>query len=171
MSNLTKLNTKLNSLVIFRSLLEDKVLKLLQKILSQEQINIYEQISDYAEFASALFKENINLTEYIWDCVLSYENLYVQKYARKEPLEPMLEESLRNELEILEEVSRLTAADVIAGIGYEGFLPEWETSEKNFYHSYRELLKNISTIGYGIYYKHHVFSINDGRIIPVKNPI
>jgi len=170
LNSLEKLKLELESLVIFRPLLEDKGIKLLMNLLDQGDKSISGKISAYAAFASTLFEKSHNLADYIWDCVLSCENIYVRKYARGEKPGPVMEECLKYELEVLRQVAALPAREIKKEINYDGYLPEWESADRDFYSDYLGVLKNISRIGYGIYYKYHVFTIREGQLIPVKNP-
>lgn len=169
--DLQNLNLKLSSLVIFRGLHDDGVLKRLPPLLSSgDGIGLLDGIKSYADFVSRLFRENENFTDYLWDRLSSDENIYVLKTARKEPVGPALENCLINELLILEELSRLDAKEVKAALGYDGWLPSWETGELDFTAAYRERLRNISTRGYGIYSKSLMFCISGGGVAPVKSP-
>jgi hypothetical protein len=55
-------------------------------------------------------------------------------------------------------------------IGYGKFLPNWETSVYNFKDEYLLRVKNISSYGYGMFAKYHMFIIEDGEIVPIKYP-
>ena len=170
MDRLESLHAKLQSLVIFRGLLDDPVLHLLPAMLSQGGKNTAAKISDYADFASLLFLENDNLTDYIWDRVLTNENVYVLKCARKEQPGPILEECLCSELKILEEISQLTGQEIKMGIGFEGYLAEWANGHIDFARDYKYMIDHISTLGYGVFLKHRMFFVSDHQITPVKSP-
>ncbi len=170
MNNYESLNLKLHSLVIFRHLLCDSVLKLLPAVLcSKEKTNI-ERLTTYTAFVSELFKHGENLTEYVWSRVLEDENIYVTKRAGNEHINDSLELCLKNELGILEEVSRLSAEDIVKAIDYEGYLAIWQTGKINFYEQYIDRMKNINLNGYGIYSKYHMFTVKGSIITPVKAP-
>jgi predicted AAA+ superfamily ATPase len=170
MINLQDLNIKLHSLVIFRNLLKDKVIIHLQELLSCDTENTIEQVSRYSAFASALLEERENLTDYILSKVLEDENVYVLRSAEGLKVDGAIEESLRYELKVLEQVSRLTAKDLRRAINYHGFLASWNTSSLDFTAIYIDRIKDISLYGYGILAKYHVFMIKDLSITPVKYP-
>jgi predicted AAA+ superfamily ATPase len=67
-------------------------------------------------------------------------------------------------------VSRLKSRDIKNTIDYNGFLPDWNNEDYDFYSRYMDRIDNISSYGYGMYSKYHTFRALDGKIIPVKNP-
>ncbi|NLZ49387.1 MAG: ATP-binding protein [Clostridiales bacterium] len=168
--NFQDINIKLHSLVIFRNLLKDKVIKRLMELISCNDEDTMEQVSRYSAFASALLEESDNLTDYILNRVLEDENVYILKCAEGLKVSEEIEESLRYELKVLEEVSQLTAMQLRISINYAGFLASWNTSSVDFTSIYKDRIKHISTYGYGIFAKYHIFMIKDLDIIPVKYP-
>lgn len=170
MKNLSELNLKLHSMVIFRNLLNDKVMQKLSVLLSGGSGDTLAKISGYSDFVAELFKNTDNFSDYLLNCVLEEENLYMLKKAQKLPVSDPVENCLLNELDTLEEVSRLTADDFREDMGYNGYLPEWQVSEHDFRKIYKERLETISEHGYGIFAKYHTFVIKDGAITPVKSP-
>lgn len=168
---LEEFKIKLCSLVVFRDLLNDDVMRALLEVLSQNsKKSVADSVRDYSEFVSQLYKYNENLSQYVWDKVLSEENVYVLKSAQEEHIDEVLEEALDNDLKILNEVSNLTAKKVKMELKFEGFLPEWRNKEIDFVGEYRRYIGKISTVGYGIYLKHYMFLIKNGKVVPAKNP-
>lgn len=170
MNHLEELNLKLHSLVVFHNLLDDKIFKLLPSLLSCGGKSKVEKVAVYSDFAYRLFQQTENITEYILDIVLTDENVYLMKHALREPVDNILEQCLLNELKILEEVSQLTGSEFKEAIGYDGYLPEWRTSQVDFTEMYSNRIKHIHTLGYGVFSRHHMFSVMDGKVIPVKSP-
>ena len=170
MNNLQDYNIKLHSLVIFRKLLKDKVIKTLMELLSCGTEDLTEQVSRYSAFASALLEERDNLTDYILSRVLEDENPYILRCAEGLRVSEDLEESLRYELKVLEEIAQLTPKQLRKAINYAGFLASWDTSAIDFTSVYLDRIRNISSYGYGIFAKYHVFMLKDLNIIPVKYP-
>jgi len=161
---------KLQSLVVFRGLLSDRVLRLLPPLLSLAGKSPEERLARYTDFVSALFCENESLTGYILGRVLTEPNIYAQKRARKEDISPVLRRCVSNELGLLEEVSRLTAREVISAVGYGGYLPEWQTDSLDFSKEYEYRMSNISRLGYGVFALHRMFFVSGGDIVPVAHP-
>jgi len=170
MKYIQNLNLEINSLVVFRNLLKDDVVKNLMELLSTEEKTTLDKVESYSEFTSYLFSKTTNLSRYFLDLVLEDENIYVKKYAAGSNIEDVLKDSLVEELKIIEKISKIRSKDIRKNIDYKGFLPSWENKDYNFYNKYMERMNNISSHGYGIYSKYHTFRAVDGRIIPVKNP-
>lgn len=162
---------KLNALVIFRNLLEDKVMQKLLALYQSLSEDSVEKVSRYASFASELFIKSQNLTDYLLDCILCDENFYITGLAQGKKFSAGIEKCLESELEILEEISQTDAKNIASRLEYGGYLPVWETRNANFVEAYRERIKNLGTNGYGKYSKYHMFTVEEGgRIVPVKNP-
>lgn len=167
---LEALGLKLKTLVIFRKLLQDPVLGGLPALLALSGKGMAKRLAAYADFASNLFQEGENLTDCIWDRIVSDENPYVLRCARGEAVSPELAACLESELKVLQEVSQLTARRIKDAVGFVGYLPEWKTRPADYPADYERFLRNIGTSGYGAFLKHHMFTVEDGGIAPVKCP-
>jgi len=170
MDNLEDLNYKLCSLTIFRGLLDDAAIKGLRALLSGEGKRLAEKIDDYSFFVSRLFAETEDLTKYIWSRIRKDQNSYVLRKARKEMVDPVLEECLLNELGILEEIAQLNAREVKRSIGYEGFLPEWKNGKADYVREYALFIQNVSKLGYGVFSGRRMFTVENSGIVPVEYP-
>jgi predicted AAA+ superfamily ATPase len=170
MSRLDELKLKMRALVIFRNLLNDGVFGKLLPLLDGEGKGVDERISDYARFVSLLFQEGEDLGGALLDRVLTDENPYVVRLARGEAIGSAMESCLVNELQALEELSRLSARQVREAIGYDGYLPEWTNGTYDFAAAYRSMLSRLSAAGYGIFARHVMFSVRGGEIVPVCTP-
>lgn len=170
LNSLNRKHLELQSLVIFKNLKNDKAVADLSGLLSGASGTIAEQVALYSSFVSKLYEEGINLTDYILSRVLSDENPAVFQRAQNLPLCANLEECLRNELRILEDIAQITAAEIRAQLGYDGYLPDWETREADFISEYANRMDNISSFGYGVFSKYHMFVYKAGAITPVHTP-
>lgn len=170
MEYLEALNLKLKTLTIFRKLLRDEVLGRLSALLTLSGKGMAEKLTAYAGFASGLFQEGENLTDCVWDRIVSDENPCVLRCARGEAVSPELSECLESELKVLQEVSQLSARAVKDAIGFDGYLPEWKTCPADFAADYERFLRSIGTSGYGVFLKHRMFSVADGWVAPVYCP-
>ncbi len=168
MDHLNDLKLKLHSLVIFRNLSGDELIVKLMRLLPPSG-SAAEKIDAYADFSAALFREGENLTDCLWERIALDENVCVLKRARGEALGAALEASLQSELRILQELSQLSAAEVIRAVGYEGYLPEWQTRPADFTGEYAKRIGNLATQGYGLFSKHHVFTIDGSKLSPVRS--
>ena len=168
--NRRSLDSELNSLVIFRSLLDDEIIKNFQFLLGLETDEVDCRVYNYSDFVSLLYKENVNFSEYILKRVLENENLYIEGKAAGKQFDPVIESAVENELKILQELSQVTSADVKKIISYDGFLPEWKTTPIDLISEYRSRLENVGQFGYGKFAKNAMFMLRKGEITPVKHP-
>lgn len=139
----------MESLVIFRNLLNDKVVKNLMDMLSFTGKSNREILASYASFTHNLFQSSEDLTEYLWKLILADENIYVMKRASNQRISSMMDNCLTNELNILQQLARIKSEDIISRISYEGYLPRWTNSDIDFALEYRKRMDNIATIGTG----------------------
>ena len=109
------------------------------------------------------------MSEYILKCVLEDENVYIIQKAQGKSPEPALEESVKQELKILEEISALTPEDFAADMDYNGYLPKWNTKQTDFISAYEKRLGRLEVEGYGIFAKYSKFRLHGGEIVPVKS--
>ncbi|MGI6721162.1 MAG: ATP-binding protein [Anaerovoracaceae bacterium] len=173
MSNInSELSIRLNTLTIFRGLLDDPVISDLKDLLWMvgESEDTKATVSAYSAFAALLYEEGGNLSSYMLRAVLDDENFYVKMTAAgRTPTQPM-EECLDRELELLQEISQLQSSQVTMYIGYHGFLPSWDTEPCDLPAEYRKRLADLPSHGFGIFAKYHTFSVKDGHVVPVKYP-
>lgn len=170
MTHLKELSYKLQGLVLFRNLLQDKGIAALIRLLEAEEKNTKEQINGYAEWTHILFSRTENLTEYIWSLIESDVNIYVQKKVRDEMISKVISDSLEKELETLQGLSRLKASDVCKHIDFDGFLPLWTESQIDFHKAYENHMANIHRTGFGIFHKQKMFTYIENHIEPVRYP-
>jgi predicted AAA+ superfamily ATPase len=169
-TNLNELDFGLNSLVIFRGILKDRVVEALSELLSAENKETLEQIQLYSKFVYELYKKSENLSKYLLKIVLEDENSYIIRHAEKEPVDALMEECAENELRVIQRIAGLSPENVTAHINYGGFLPKWKNKDIDFVAEYRERIANIGCCGYGLYSKYYMFILKDGKVTPVKYP-
>jgi uncharacterized protein len=170
LKDLTRLHIKLHSLCVFRSLLRDPLINALSCVLDAEDKKIPLRVEACASLAALLYRESGDLADSILQRVLEDENAYVQKKIHKLNVSPELEESMQNDLAVLQELSTLSSADIHSAIGWDGILPGWTNSAVSFLEAYRQRLDAIATEGYGIFRKTNMFQVEDGCIVPVSLP-
>lgn len=164
-----KLGIQLRSMAVFRGLLEEPLIRKLIELLESAQIGTAAQVDAYAAFAAELLKRGGNLTECVLCLALEDENMYsIKRGAGEETF--VLEEALKNELLILQEVSRLDHSKIKKRIVYDGYLPGWSTYEADFVSEYRARMKGLAYLGYGEFSRHNAFILRDGKMLPVLNP-
>ena len=167
------LNIRLQSLSIFRALLEDPVVESLCAYLeSLEHNHVAQSVSRYAAFVSRLYgTEKRTLAGYVQSIVNNDENAYIRLIGRGLEPWPEMVETVEAELETLQAVADLTPESLRADLSWDGKLPGFAVKKLDIAESYHERVANIGQYGYGIYAKYHMFYINpDNRIVPVRNP-
>ena len=171
MNDYKQLMREAQSLVIFKSLHNDKTFEgLLKSIEAIEEFNTDKSIKQYCDFVSELYENSDNLTEYILKIVLENVNIYVLRKGEQKKTGFILDECLANELQTIQTLAQITSKELTSKIDYKGFLPEYKTSEIDFGKIYADRIHHINQYGYGIYSNHHVFVFSDGKIVPIEYP-
>lgn len=169
---LQMINQRLRALTVFKKLVEDSVIKELMEFLSI--VDICEDkawlIDGYTALVHELYAKGGNLTKHVLDLVTNDENVYVKKCALGEEVSSVIYDATMAELEILSELAVFSSVELKSAIDYDGFLPDWETSDIDIKKEYIERIRNISKFGYGIYSKYHMFYVKESKIVPVKHP-
>lgn len=181
---LQEYNARLHGLVIFRPLLTDPVIAKLTvltdaaadlrtAVCSMGAAAVYSVGSAAAEFEAALFEHTTNWSEYLTSAVLETETVCVRRAAAGN-LPPLLRRTLEQELEFFQQLSALTLDDVLT-VAPEwtdtlAFLPRWEVSPCDLSAAYLQRMQNAGKTGYGMFAKHHVFTVENGQLVPVKYP-
>ena len=160
----------LDTLSVFRSLHEDKAVKVLMELLRESAEDNHFNISVYSQFVSLLYPCGADFSEYLLRAVLEDENFYIKGRAEGLDFDMCIEEAVFNELRFLQELSHLTPAE--ASYGYYRIypLPQWKNSEIDFVDEYKKRIGNITRFGYGKFARHKMFIVRDGEIIPVRHP-
>lgn len=172
-ANLTRLNIRLQSLAVFRALLNDPVIAALSRYLSRvETAATSEAVAAYADFVSALYRTGKRtLAGHIQSIVNNDENAYIRMAGNGAQPWPEMEADVWAELAILQAVADLTPETLRTGLDWDGYLPQFAVKQLSIAESYRERCENISRYGYGIYAKYHMFYLSpESRIVPVRNP-
>ena len=170
---LTELSIGLNSLAIFRALLQDPVVSALGDYLSsREGGSTAEAVGKYAAFVSCLYGTGKRtLAGYLESIVTNDENAYIRMIGKGTAPWPEMEADVWAELEILQAVADLTPEALRQGLSWQGYLPGFAVKQVNLADSYRQRCANIHRYGYGMYAKHTMFYVSpENRIIPVQNP-
>lgn len=165
-TDLKSLKSRLDSLTIFRDLLNDPVVSALYAYLRKMAV------FTYADFVAALYEtKEPSLSEHINSICENSENVYVKTIGSGRQVPEVIEKCLSAELEVLQEIADITAKDLKDGVDYQGFLPEFETGSVDIAENYRHRVENIGKYGYGIYAKNKMFYVDEGNsIVPVANP-
>ena len=172
-------NARLHGLVVFRSLLDDPVVAKLVDLTDRMEAGGpgYGPVCDaVAQFEAALFEHTTNWGSYLSAAVLEAETVCVRQ-AASGTLAPALQTALDSELAFLQALCGLTLDELLAAAGSAtgqaqelAFLPRWETSSIDLPAAYAQRMSEVGKKGYGMFAKHHVFTVENGQLVPVKYP-
>lgn len=164
------LNRKLNTLSVFRGILETDVVSNLRNLFyTVAEGSLEEQLFAYGTFTAALYREGGNLTEFVKRFILEDENFFVIKRLSNAMISQSIYECLDEELSILQQLADLTTPQIINLMNYNDFLPHWDTQQIDLKQEYQKMLANLHTRGYGIFAKYKAFKVKNGALIPVKH--
>ncbi len=178
MMTLPEWNARLHGLVIFRALLCDPVaagMAALTQTLSQPDCTTAAACAAAAEFEAALFEHTVNWGDYLSAAVLETETVCVRK-AAVGALDPVLQAALDGELAFLQQLCTLTLDELLQSAVQPGlqqaldFLPRWKTTHTDLAAAYAQRMQEAGKKGYGMFAKHHVFTVENGQLVPVKYP-
>ncbi len=165
----SNLYVKLNTLTVFRDLLENPVISAFSEVLRLYEAGDKEELCmAYAKFSSMLFKEADCLTDFILERILSSDNFYIRARGADKNTGETLDEALEIDLSNLKEIAGVKACDITKDLGVK--LPLFKSYEADFVKIYQEKLLNVSSLGYGIFSKYRAFIFDDKGILPIKNP-
>ena len=172
-------NARLHGLVVFRSLLDDPVVAKLVDLTDRMEAGApgYCPVCDAAaQFEAALFEHTTNWGSYLSAAVLEAETVCVRQ-AASGTLAPALQTALDSELAFLQALCGLTLDELLTAAGSAtgqaqelAFLPRWETSSIDLPAAYAQRMSEVGKKGYGMFAKHHVFTVENGQLVPVKYP-
>ena len=167
MMKLNTMRTRLDGLVIFRGILQANIVPAFRAMLAAAGSEDF--VSAAADFENQLFERGGSWTRVLLDAVLQDENICIRKAASGGAGQAAAC-CMDSELEFLQQLSRVTLVDLTGGEESLAFLPRWETEEVDFAAAYAERLAEVGQKGYGMFARHHMFTIEDGSLIPVRFP-
>ncbi len=169
-------NARLHGLVVYRSLLDDPVVAKLAALtdrLEAADDSIAPLCDAVAAFEAALFAHTTNLGDYLSNAVLETETVCVRQAAAGQ-LSPVMEAALNSELNFLQKLCGLTLDALLEAADRQNrelaFLPRWEARQLDLTAAYNQRMREAGKKGYGMFARHHMFTIEDGSLIPVRFP-
>ena len=175
----------LNSLTIYRGILDRGVIKSYMDLLSGINLPPEEFLSAYGSFYKLLTERDItdNLARYITEAALFDENSFSISAAggKADELSETVLESVKKDCETIYNITQLCAEDIINDYKYSSdieditaSLPRWKTGEtvdefKNGA-DINKLIEFYKNNGFGIYARYKAFIWRDGGIKPVGHP-
>ena len=162
----TELKNRLSTLTVFRNLLKKDELSVLLALLKAESTD--ERLTLYGEFVSLLAKSGGVFSEVLKKLIAEDENPYIKAVASGKEVAKSLEANLKEELRLFTELSRVTPEVFREAWQYEGYLPSFDNESTDFEVFYEYRIKNVATLGYGIFATHSMFRVEDNKIVPVE---
>ena len=176
MGKLNQLYLRLDTLTIFRNLLEDPVISAFQDFAGffslegddgRDSPFTEEKIGAYSHFVSELYKDSSSLTEYVKKAVLSDENFYIVGRGKDLFFDQVVKNALESDLEVLEDLATLTSREVKAEIPCPVSLPDWVTEDMDLKEIYRNRIDHLKQEGYGIFSNYFAFVFQDDHLEPI----
>ena len=174
MKSLNTIRRRLISLVIFRGLLDDPAVQALRRMLEARCSGTEDDfVEACAAFEYVLFSRGCdNWTDYLYEIVTENENVCVRQHD-PETFSPLLRAHMEHELQFLNELARLTLEDFIHGAEYldpNVYHESWYVSDRDIAADYAARLREVGSKGYGIFARYHMFTVENGQLVPVKHP-
>ena len=162
----TELKNRLSTLTVFRNLLKKDELSVLLALLKAESTD--ERLTLYGEFVSLLAKSGGCFSKVLKTLIIEDENSYIKAVASGKEVAESLKVNLKEELKLFTELSRVTPELFRKEWQYEGYLPLFDNESTDFEEFYEYRIKNVATLGYGIFATHSMFRVEDNKIVPVE---
>ena len=174
MKSLNTVRRRLISLVIFRGLLDDPAVQAIRRMLEARCSGTEDDfVEACAAFEYVLFGRGCDdWTDYLYEIVMENENVCVRQHD-PEALNPLLRAHMEHELQFLNELSQLTLKDFIQGAEYldpDVYHESWNVSDRDIAADYAVRLREVGSKGYGIFARYHMFTVENGALVPVKHP-
>lgn len=177
---LKTLALRLDGLVIFRGILHVTVVKNFRAVLAERvALEQSEQpaafVAATAAFEAALLETGQDWTAALLEAILQDENLCIRKAATGGAGETA-ERCMAQELAFLQQLGQVELSKLLAGLPPQlaaacSFLPDWEIAANADYAAdYALRCAAVGSRGYGMFARAHVFTIEDGALIPVRYP-
>ncbi|NFI87239.1 hypothetical protein FDA46_06045 [Clostridium botulinum] len=133
LEKIKKINLILNSLCIFRDLLNDDVISSYKELISylnKNEFDINNLLNYYNTFTYNLIEksEELSIRKYIIDKILMGDNILKKIISSNELTNKLITKQTRYELTLLEELSNVKSEDIKTAILEKGFLSEFEKS-------------------------------------------
>ncbi len=159
----------LSSVVVFQNVVKQEPLQALRRFLTLNTTDAVDRAEAYSAFVRALFARSSDFGRYLRDALFEDENEYVLCRAHGDKISPSVQCCVDHELALFSALSRLDPVDLAAQVGVSTYLAPFENTEVDFSAAYEERVANVQRFGYGIFVANRMFTLQDGRITPVKS--
>lgn len=169
-----EMSLRLHGLVVLRGLLSDPVIEKYAAMLASAASGEDAFVTSAAQFEAALFDTGRCWTDYLLDAVLENDNICIRK-AASGGAPRAAEDALTSELAFLQQAGCGGLDDLLADLPEQlraacAFLPRWETKEADYPAAYLQRRREVGKKGYGMFARHHVFTVENGTLVPVHCP-
>ena len=159
---LLEMHQRLCCLVVFRDLLKDDVIDAFGAMIAPGAFDP----SRAAAFEARLFRHGDDWGAYLYNAVMESENVCITAASS---MTPVMEECLRRELAFLDEIAAVKLED-LPGAEKAPYLVGWRSEACSIARDYMERMAHVGSKGYGIFARYHMFTVEDGTLVPVKHP-
>jgi len=126
---------RLSSLVIFREILSDPIVRSLYDYLDALDKAPNTACSAYCEFVSKLYEHGKGLLDtYLQNLIFNNENVYVKLVGEGKAPEKFMAEALEHELALLNELAMLSPEELKKPLAFDGFLPAFSSGKAEIKH-------------------------------------
>ncbi len=169
---LPKLALHLRAMTVFRSLLDDPVLRALTRCLENAGSSADRFVPLYGEFLSRLYAAGyVSLTDYTRDLVFDSDNPYIRAMCADRTPDKLLLDGAMLDLETLSAVASLDPDRLLAETNVNMQMAKYEVRKINLTNEYAERAKQVGQYGYGIFTRCPMLRLNSaGQVLPVGNP-
>jgi hypothetical protein len=141
----------MQTLVLFRPMLNDPVVSKFITLLDSVKKTAEDQVNAYCAFASELYQNTDNWSEYLLGLLLRCETPYLKAKAKGQPISELMQLCLDNELDLLSRAARITSAELRAMLDYFDYLPDWKTERFDFAEYYTQRIAELPMRGFGVF--------------------
>jgi predicted AAA+ superfamily ATPase len=170
MNETEELKLKMQTLVLFRPMLNDPVVSKFITLLGSVGRTTEEQVNAYCAFASELYQNTDNWSEYLLGLLLRCETPYLKAKAKGQPISELMQLCLDNELDLLSRAARITSAELRAMLDYFDYLPDWKTERFDFAEYYTQRIAELPMRGFGVFSEYAFFTSEGGVLQSVVSP-
>ena len=161
------LGCELLGLSVFRNILNTKTMQAFISFLTEK--DSLQKVKFFGDFVYSLSEFDYSFSNFLSNAVLTDENKYITSVAQKKEVSQCLLENVKKELEIFSELSKITTDGLFSKNNYNGYIPKFENTQTDFVKLYKNQIKNIYKIGYGIFATAKMFKVLGEQIIPIKS--
>ena len=130
----------------------------------REDIAKEEKILAYAALVGEVYESTLSLTDLVARLVFEDDNIDVRSRAEGRASDKNMAYAAKRELSAFSELASLTPEDFRCELGV-AYVSPFASKRVDLVKLYEKRMKNISTLGYGIFSSHSMFRVSDSREI------